>query len=159
MPQVHLVANKEVAFKTVGRNIWPAPDDRATIVIAHLVIEALLHRFIQTKLPQPKLLNKCEFTFLKTFLLARCFRKELKSEEWFWKTLKELNQIRNRLSHDIEIDSLEDMINKLYDIAGYHIDIHAPGDDPNEREANKLKYFLIILCGVTQLLQDDNAII
>lgn len=155
MPQIHLIWTQEQAHSTAFQKIWPAQDDASALTAAHLVIEALLHRYIQLRVQQPEELGSVGLRFYQALSLARCFRKKLKEERWFWETLEYLNQIRNRLSHDIEVGDLKSKVQKLYKIAGDHINIHAPDADPVEREENKLKYFLIILCSVTTMLQDD----
>jgi hypothetical protein len=51
MPQVHFVASRELALKTARDKILQAPDDASTIVSGRLVIEALLHAFVRSRLP------------------------------------------------------------------------------------------------------------
>lgn len=157
MPQVHLVHSRKKAFAVAWRKIWPAPDDASAIVAAHLIIEALLHRYLQRKVRNPERLESVGLRFYQTLSLSKCFRKELDNEAWLWSTLEVLNQIRNRLSHDIHVAELPDLINRLFVAAGDHIDVYAPGADPKEREDNRLKFFLIILCGVVRKLQDRKA--
>jgi len=157
MPQVHLIANKDDAFATAIRRIWPAVDDQGAILGAHLVVEALLFRFVQTRVSNPKSLDAVQWTFRQITVIAQSLRQRRNDERWLWNTVSELNYVRNRLSHDIEISDFPNMLERLYKAAGHHIDIHAPGADPSEREANKLKYFLLILCGVVRNLQDNEA--
>lgn len=153
MPQVHFVASRDLALGTLSEKVWRAPDDTSTIVSAHLVIEALLHAFIRSKLAHKEPLEAANLRFNQTMCLARALRRKLKSEEWLWATLDQLNRIRNRLSHDIHVQDLPARIEQLYAAAGPYIDIHAPGADPKERENKKLKVFLIILGGVVQNLR------
>jgi hypothetical protein len=157
MPQVHLVRSRKKAFAVAARKIWPAPDDASAIVAAHLIIEALLHRYLQRKVRHPKKLESVGLRFHQTHSLSKCFRKELDNEAWLWSTLECLNQIRNRLAHNIHVGDLPALINRLFEAAGHHIDVHAPGANPKEREDNKLKFFLIILCGVVRNLQDGKG--
>jgi hypothetical protein len=157
MPQVHLVQTRKKAYGIAWRKIWPAPDDASAIVAAHLIIEALLYRYLQRKIRHPEKLESVGLRFHQTLSLSKCFRKKLDSETWLWSTLEYLNQIRNRLAHNIQVADLPVLINRLFAAAGYHIDVHAPGADPKEREDNKLKIFLIILCGVVHKLQDGKA--
>lgn len=157
MPQVHFVLTTEKAGSTAFRKIWSATDDASALIAAHQVIEAILHRYIQLNVQQPQDLTSAGLRFYQVLSLARCFRKNIKEEKWFWETLEYLNQIRNRLSHDIEVDDFTLKVHKLFEIAGGHIVIHAPNTDPIEREENKLKYFLMILCGVMRTLQDETC--
>ena len=54
MPQVHLVQSRKKAFAVAARKIWPASDDASAIVAAHLIIEALLHRYLQRMVRNPE---------------------------------------------------------------------------------------------------------
>lgn len=157
MPQVHLIQSREKALAVVVRKIWPAPDDASAIIAAHLIIEALLYHYLQQNVRNPEEFESVGLRFYQTLSLSKCFRKVLDNEAWFWSTLEILNKIRNRISHDIDVPDLPDRINQLFQTAGKHIDIHAPGADPKEREDNRLKFFLIILCGVARKLQDRKA--
>ena len=57
-----------------------------------------------------------------------------------WELLEyNINQLRNKLAHNIEVEDIEKHMDRMYEIAGAHIHIHAPGADPSEREANKIK--------------------
>jgi hypothetical protein len=155
MPQVHFVISRELAHKTASAKIWPAPDDAGAIVSAHLVIEALLYAFIRSRLANREALDSASLRFHQTLCLARALKRKLKGEDWLWSTLDQLNRTRNRLSHDIHVTDLPARIEQLYAAAGDHIQIHAPRADPKEREENRLKYFLLILCGVVQNLRRE----
>ena len=157
MPQVHLVMSKDAALQVAFRKIWPAPDDSSALSAAHLLTEALLFRFVQRSVANPFGLDDTRWTYRETLTLAQCLRAPKRDEDWLWETLRCLNAIRNRLAHDIDVPDLSELIQKMYRAAGMRIDIHAPGADPEEREGNKLKYFLLILCGVVQTLQDVQA--
>ena len=65
-----------------------------------------------------------------------------------WELIEYINRLRNKLAHNITVEGLESRIEHIYEIADRHIDIHAPGADPSEREAKKFQFFLIILCEV-----------
>jgi len=153
MPQVHFVASRELALKTTRFKILRAPDDASAIVSGHLVIETLLYAFVRSRLPHREALEAANLRFHQTMCVARSLRRKIKSEEWLWSTLEQLNRTRNRLSHDIHVQDLPARIQQLYTAAGPHIDIYAPCADPKEREDNKLKLFLLILCGVVQRLR------
>ncbi|MEK6786446.1 MAG: hypothetical protein AABY61_13285 [Nitrospirota bacterium] len=157
MPQVHFVRSREEAGSTAFRKIWSAADDATSILAAHLVSEAMLFRFIQTKTANPEALDLAQWTYSEILVLVQSLRKKSSKEEWLWKTLRSLNSVRNRLAHDIETQHLPERIEKMYKTADRHIDIHAPGADPKDRENNKLKYFLLILCGVVNQLQNLDA--
>ncbi len=157
MPQVHLVADKDIAFSTIGSRMRQATDDSAAVLVAHLLIEALLFRFVQTRVDDPEPLDIVQWTFREIATMAQALRRRRRDEQWLWNTISELNHIRNRLSHDIEVSDLPGMLERLYEAAGPRIDIHAPDADPAKREANKLKTFLIILCAVVQKLQKKKA--
>jgi hypothetical protein len=149
--------SKDAAFKTALRKIWPADGDSSAILAGHLLSEALLFRFVQRNVANPAPLDDTRWTYRETLTLAQCLRAPKRDEDWLWETLRCLNNIRNRLAHDIDVPDLSEQIQKMYQAAGEHIDIHAPDADPEEREADKLKYFLLILCGVVQSLQDAKA--
>jgi len=157
VPQVHLVMSKDAALSTAFRKIWPAPDDSSAVSAGHLLTEALLFRFVQRNVANPAALDDTRWTYRETLTLAQCLRAPKGDEHWLWETLRCLNKIRNGLAHNIDVPDLSEQIQELYQAAGMHIDIHAPDADPKEREGNKLKYFLLILCGVVQNLQDAKA--
>jgi hypothetical protein len=157
MPQVHLLDSREKAFSTVAQKICSAPDDQSAVVASHLIVEALLFQYLQQNVRNPERLESVGLRFYQTLELCKCFRKQLDNEKWLWSTLEILNRIRNRLSHDIEVTNLPELIDRLFMAAGDHIDIYAPGTDPKEREDNRLKFFLVILCGAVCKLQDAKA--
>ena len=158
VPQVHFVMSKDVARSTAYRKIFTAPDDSSTLTAAHLVTEAQLYRSIQLNVANPAALDDIRWTYRETLAIAQSLRKPKgDGEDWLWVTLRCLNNIRNHLAHNIEVVDLSEQILAMYQAAGNHIDVHTTGADSEERERNRLKYFLLILCGVVQLLQDPMA--
>ena len=157
MPQVHFVATRELALKTARDKILQAPDDASAIVSGHLVVEALLYAFVRSWFPHRGALEAANLRFHQTMCIARALRRKLKREEWLWATLDQLNRIRNRLSHDIHVQDFPVSLQQLYAAAGPHIDIHARGADSIKREDYKLKFFLLILCGVVHSLQREKT--
>lgn len=148
MPQTYYVKDRDTAFTTVRTKIWPAHDDATALVSAHLISEALLHTYIASKVGNPDAMRSANLRFHQALCVAKSLCSEREESEWLWDTLEQLNRIRNRLAHDIEVDDLAEKIEALYLTAGAHISVHWPGSNREERERNKLKYFLIILCGV-----------
>ncbi len=156
MPQVHLLETIEQASGVVFRKLYPIEDNATLVVNAHLLVEALLYRFIQSKVPSPRFIDNARFTFSDIHYLARAMREEKETENWFWNVTRQLNSIRNTVVHSIEVEDLGDRIDRLMDLAENRIYIHAPGADSEEREQKRLQLFLIILCAVANNLADDS---
>jgi|GEM_PF-6485606 len=154
MPQIHLIETRDKAKKLVLNKLYPIDDPILLLINSHLLIESLLYKFVQTKVENPKDLEGAKLTFHQIRCLAKSLRKRNKEEDWIWGILKELNSIRNALAHNIEVVDLSERINTLIEKGENKINIHWPNADPKEREAKKLNYFMIILCGIVFNLSD-----
>lgn len=91
MPQIHYVASHEQALRTAKAKIMGAPDDASAIVSAHLIIEALLHYCIRTKLPNPKAIEPAGLRFFQILCLTQAMTRKIRRELWLWETLEHLN--------------------------------------------------------------------
>ena len=150
MPQTHLFTDRDRANSLVFRKIYFIEDTTAIILNSHLLLEAMLYKFVQSKVVSSQFLDEARLSFYQILNIAKSFRNEnqIEQEHWMWELIEYINRLRNKLAHNITVEGIESRIEHMYEIADFHIDIHAPGADPSEREAKKLQYFLIILCGV-----------
>ncbi len=158
MPQTHLINDIDKARSIVFKNIYFIEDITALIIKSHLLLEAMLYKYIQSKVVSNQFLDKSRLTFYQILNIAKSFRKknQIEQEHWMWELIEYINSLRNKLAHNIETEDIESSIKRMYEIADHHIDIHAHGADPSEREAKKIHYFLIILCGVVFNLGNPN---
>lgn len=150
MPQIHLFTDKDRARSLVFRKIYFVEDTTAIILNSHLLLEAMLYKYVQSKVVSGKFLDEARLSFYQILNIAKSLRNEnqIDREDWMWELVEYINRLRNKLAHNITVEGIESRIEHIYEIADYHIDIHAPGADPSEREAKKLQFYLIILCGV-----------
>ena len=150
MPQTHLINDIDKAKSIVFKNIYFIEDITAIIIKSHLLLEAMLHKYIQSKVVSSKFLDKARLSFYQILNIAKSFRNknQIEQEHWMWELIEYINSLRNKLAHNIELEDIDSSIRRMYEIADCHIDINAFGADPSEREAKKIQYFLVILCGV-----------
>ena len=150
MPQTHLFTDKDKARSLIFEKIYFIEDTTALILNSHLLLEAMLYKFVQSKVISSQFLDEARLSFYQILNIAKSFRNEnqIEQEAWMWKLIEYINRLRNKLAHNITVEGIESKIEHIYEIADHHIDIYAPGADPSEREAKKLQFFLIILCTV-----------
>ena len=150
MPQVHLITDRDKANSLFFKKIYFIEDTTTVILNTHLLLESIMYKFVQSKVVSTQFLDEARLTFYQILNIAKSFRSDdqIKQEQWMWELIEFLNRLRNKLAHNIIVEDIDSKIDRIYKIADWHIDIHAPGADPSEREAKKLQYYLIILCGV-----------
>jgi hypothetical protein len=150
MPQAHLFIDKNKATSLIFRKIYFIEDPTLVILNSHLILEAIIYKFVQSKVVSSHFLAEARLSFYQLLNIAKSFRNEnqIEQEQWMWKMIEYINRLRNKLAHNITVGGLESRIEHIYDIADWHIDIHHPEADPSEREAKKLQFVLIILCHV-----------
>ena len=159
MLRTDLFQTMEDVQQMSSQNIYFIEDKSTCILNAHLIIEALLYKFMQSKIVDPSFFDEDNLTFCQIWSLAKALRQEKKGENWFWNVTEELDSIRDSLIHYIEMEDFPNRVKRLIALAGNHIDIHAPGADPKEREKNKLQIFLLILCAIAFRFIDDSFVV
>ena len=89
----------------------PRTDDKIiTFLKSHLLIEQQLIKLINIELKKPEALSDSRLTFHQILCLAESLHW-YKKDDWVWIGIRQLNKIRNSLSHKLEPKNLERDIN------------------------------------------------
>lgn len=94
--------------------LLPTIDDPALVVLkGHLLIEELLNDIIENCCDLPQHVSEAKLSFIQKLKLARALvGKNMKGEnvDEPWRSLEELNSLRNKLAHHIEPRDLDKKI-------------------------------------------------
>jgi hypothetical protein len=94
--------------------LLPTIDDPALVVLkGHLLIEELLNDIIENCCDLPQYVSEAKLSFIQKTKLARAFLgKNIKGEniDEPWRSLEELNSLRNHLAHHVEPKDLDKKI-------------------------------------------------
>ncbi len=94
---------------------YPSDSDDVLVKIikAHLLIENLIHQYIENSVISYKYIKDSRISFNIALNFARSLCKN-ERDEWIWDACKKLNIIRNAFSHNLEIiNELDDEITDL----------------------------------------------
>jgi hypothetical protein len=98
----------DLAGKFIASVTLVAGDPTFSILKAHLVFEEMLRAFLERTLPRPEELKGSRLTFSQLLAVSRASRRSLKTEEWVWTAISELNKLRNLLAHNLEPEKLRE---------------------------------------------------
>ncbi len=84
---------------------FKSEDIISTVLKGHLLIEEILVRFIEKKLKRPNELKN--FKFYHFLCLAKAF--EPKDNDWVWIACEKLNNLRNKLAHNLDPKGIKDI--------------------------------------------------
>jgi len=93
-------------------------DVSLTVLKGHLLTEELLREFINDKVKHPSHVRDAGLRYIQCVHVARAF--SLNPEDWVWDALVRLNAIRNKLSHALEPDGLDDAVSSLLQLVRHH---------------------------------------
>lgn len=79
-----------------------AGDPTYSVLKAHLLLEQLLRKFVESNVPYPDQLDKARLSFAQTLALARSMSRRVGRDAWQWDVLSMLNGLRNELAHRLE---------------------------------------------------------
>lgn len=87
-----------------------AKDPTYLVLKAHLLIEEVLFRFIESQAHRPGSLSEARLGFAQLIALCKSFHRYSKEDWWGWAAHKKLNSLRNLLAHNLEPKDLRDRI-------------------------------------------------
>ena len=76
MPQTHLFTDKDKAHSLIFRKIYFIEDTTAVILNSHLLLEAMLYKFVQSKLVTSQFLDEARLSFYQILNIAKSLRNE-----------------------------------------------------------------------------------
>ena len=126
------------------------PDDCADPVLlilkGHLLIERMVRRYIHRELSNPEAFRGNSLSAAQCIMIAEALGPHSENRARLWSLVRELNAIRNRLAHNLDIDAekrLESFVAEVDDFADINI--------------SRLRSALGFLYGVVQGLGDTNS--
>jgi hypothetical protein len=113
----HLACASEEEWAAYNHMTNHLPDDNndSTLIIlkGQLLIEQLVRKFIESKLPNPVAFNKISLNAAQCNALAESLCIESEGGKWLWGQVNELNTIRNKLAHNLDSEKFEQRISNL----------------------------------------------
>ena len=95
------------------RRLIPKSRDLTLILLkGHLLIEELLRDFLEGMSEHPSAVRDAKLTFFQRFRVAQAL-SVMPIEHKLWKLIRELNRLRNELSHHAEVRALEEEVDRL----------------------------------------------
>jgi len=102
------------AFNELTEHLPSKDADPVLIILkGQLLLEKLVRKFIDSRLPNPAALEKQQFTAAQCIAIAESMCLDNDEPKWLWMQIKELNTIRNKLAHSLDNQSLEVRINNF----------------------------------------------
>ena len=93
----------------------PEPEDaEVTILKGHLLIEGRIIEYIRRKLPNPDRFKSDKFRFSQLLMIARSLCPSNKYAN-LWQSIDNLNNLRNKLAHNLEVNEYETALNRFLD--------------------------------------------
>lgn len=94
--------------------ILKSEDDLISIVLrGHLVVEELLYSAVAAHCVTPDYLSKANLRFRQLMALLRALEKLPTFSDWMWRSLSELNSLRNALAHQLESVDLNARVDRF----------------------------------------------
>lgn len=114
------VSNRQIeAFKRFIVLLPHGQDVDLVILKAHLLVEEQVNAILEARLPNPAaLLTEERFESVYRIKLAQSFFPE-GSHDWVWRSLVQVNKLRNRVAHRIEAKGRDNLMRDIID--------HIPG--------------------------------
>lgn len=95
--------------------LLPYGNDLTLVILkGHLLIEEQVRQIIDERVKKPDVLKDARFDCYQAICLAEALCP-MDEEPWFWEAVRKLNKIRNDISHNIELDGLEDQVHAFAD--------------------------------------------
>ena len=105
------MGNTDKLYGRIKKHIPRSKDPVLVILKAHLLIEERLHGLIQNHLLHPEKLGDARLTFLQSLRLCQAMTHDPKL--FLWRFVERLNQVRNKLTHHLDIPDIEAMLDSL----------------------------------------------
>jgi hypothetical protein len=93
----------------------PADDADAALIIlkGQLLIEGLVKKFVASRLPNFKALERHRFTAAQYIAIGESMCLDNQEPRWLWKQISELNAIRNDVAHSLDGEKVAKRINNF----------------------------------------------
>ena len=108
----------EVQLDAMNYFINNMPEDDITLVVikGHLLLEQQVKNIFYSKFENPIILKNTKFDVNQIINLTEaCFEQSTRND-YFWKCIKKLNNIRNDMAHNLENKGFEHKVNDLISI-------------------------------------------
>ena len=94
----------------------PKEEKELCILKGHLLIEESLNSLIENQVVNPTYILRARFEFYQKLNLAQSMLQLNSDDEWVWKAIEKLNQVRNKMAHNLAYPGLDD---KITDFANF----------------------------------------
>lgn len=85
----------------VATQLYGSDDETIVVLRSHLVVETLLWRYLEWRLPNSGALSDARMSFMQLVSLSAALQSPKRNAR-LWETLKQLNSLRNQLAHDLD---------------------------------------------------------
>lgn len=110
----HATEDDWEAYNELANRLPDKDADPVLIILkGQLLLEKQVRKFIDSRLPNPDALEKQQFSAAQCIALAESMCLDQDKPRWLWAQIRELNSIRNKMAHSLEIESLEKRINNF----------------------------------------------
>ena len=147
----------EPSFERLQKAFEPQAGDLTLLILkAHLLFEELLRDFLKKQLRHPEALQGARLTFTQVLKLCQALAATLEPDDWRWRSLIELNRLRNSIAHEIESESSQAIVGKIVAIVGPEVGGEFPRIDQMakhpETGSTHPKAFALALIGLYSVL-------
>jgi hypothetical protein len=112
------VSEAELAAFERFLSLFPHGEDLTLIVLrGHLLLEEQVRLIGRERAPHSKYLEEATLTMHQAILVARAHVGDLETDA-FWDALLKLNELRNRMAHQIEPKGVRDRVHHIIDLMG-----------------------------------------
>ncbi|WP_395120228.1 hypothetical protein ACFCQI_04690 [Rhodanobacter sp. FW102-FHT14D06] len=102
------------AYNEIAENLPNEGADNVLVVLkGQLLIERLVHKFIHSRLPNPKAFKSQSFRFSQCIQIAEAMCLPNEEPAWLWQQVKELNTIRGQLAHELQPKNIDTRIHNF----------------------------------------------
>ena len=95
------IKTRHDAMSFVGKQLYGSDDETIVVLRAHLIVETLLLRYLERRLPNSGALSDARLTFTQLVSLAAALQSRERNGR-LWEVLKKLNSLRNELAHELD---------------------------------------------------------
>lgn len=115
MAKLPNLSNPFVAFERFDRLLGEVDELTVAVLRGHLLLEEQLQRLLGSAAPAPAFVEEANLRFPQLLQLVRAFLPD-ETLELVWRSLRELNGLRNQLAHRLEPRDLEARVNAFVSI-------------------------------------------
>jgi hypothetical protein len=102
------------AFNELNEHLPDKNADPVLIILkGQLLLERLVQKFIDSRLPNPSALEKQQLTAAQSIALAESMCLPNDEPKWLWAQVRELNAIRNKLAHTLDSENIDKRISNF----------------------------------------------